>query len=251
MPKFSMLIVDDSPKDAEHLKGLLIGLKVPAEITIATEAFAGLSLLKAHDYDVVFLDVEMPSISGIELYESLPQNKRPVLVLVTAHVHFAIDGFRIGAVDYLHKEVKVPQLTVALQRVFASLSVPLNLQFNSDREYSYLPTKGNVYYKVLYRDIIYIETEDNNYIKIVSRNEDILVRMTMGKMENEMPSYLRRVHQSYIVNCHFVNMVVGRSLYMTEGRLPVIQASRRGIRNMDLVKPESYGKATEQNDSTE
>lgn len=251
MTKFSILIVDDNLNDAEYLKELLVGLRVPAEITITTESFTGLSLIKENSYDLAFLDVEMPSMSGIELYESLPQDKRPALVLVTAHTNFAVDGFRVGAVDYLQKRVKVPQLTVALQRVFTYMAVPLSLQFGAEREYSFLPTKGNVYYKVTYRDVIYIETAENNYIKIVCRNEEVLVRMTMEAMEKEMSSSLRRVHQSYIVNRDFVKKIVGLSLHMTEGNLAEIKASRRGIRNMDLIKPQNYGKATEQNDSTE
>lgn len=232
MPKFSLLVVDDNADDATKLVEILREFDEIDEVNVVQNGFEAARLIKKKNFDMIFLDIEMPEITGIELYSSLPLDKRPALVLVTAHEQFALQGFAIDAIDFLVKPVTYEAVARALIKVFSRLNFSITIKTTVERAYMFFLTKGGIYKQVVFNDVIYIASQ-GNYVDIIGRDFELTGRYTMKEMEQEVPaSYFLRVHQSYIVNMNFVIHLEGQNLFLTEGpteQVPINRESRKKL----------------------
>lgn len=111
MPKYSIVVIDDNQADADSLVKHLKEIDDVGHIEVFYDGVAGAKYLLKNKADILFLDIEMPHISGLELYSLLPEKQKPALVLVSIHTEFALDGFKLAAVDYLLKPAKYADVT--------------------------------------------------------------------------------------------------------------------------------------------
>ncbi|MBE8719785.1 LytR/AlgR family response regulator transcription factor [Sphingobacterium pedocola] len=232
MPKFSLLVVDDNANDATKLVEILGEFDEIDDINVVKDGFEAARLIKKQNFDMVFLDIEMPGISGIELYSSLPLDKRPALVLVTAHEEFALQGFAIDAMDFLVKPVTYEAVARALIKVFSRLNFSITIKTSVERSYMFFLMQGGIYKQVIFKDVIYIASQ-GNYVDIIGRDFELTGRYTMKEMELEVPaSYFLRVHQSFIVNMNFVDHLVGQHLFLTEGQIEKVPINRESRKKL-------------------
>lgn len=188
------IALDDEPLALEVLQQLcaeIPSLELTAVFTKATEAF---DMLSNDRIDLLFLDINMPSISGLNFYQSLKDP--PLLILTTAYQEYAVNAFELNAVDYLLKPFTGQRLQQAVLKVQAKLdAIP------KGREEHYLWLKSDAgHIKIAFDAILWVESLDN-YIKIYLINEPPrLVRMTMKAIGEALPqTKFIRVHRSYLV----------------------------------------------------
>jgi DNA-binding LytR/AlgR family response regulator len=239
MPKYSIVVIDDNQADADSLVKHLKEIDDVGHIEVFYDGVAGAKYLLKNKADILFLDIEMPHISGLELYSLLPEKQKPALVLVSNHTEFALDGFKLAAVDYLLKPAKYADVTNSFLRCLKVMNVSVNIYKAYEPEYYLFEVKDGYSKIVHFKNIIYI-TSAENYVDIVTREETITARMTMNNVEAIMPkSYFVRIHRGFIVNFRFAIKVIGSTLILSEGpqtKLPISKGRKINISGFDKLE---------------
>ncbi|GGA33697.1 LytR/AlgR family response regulator transcription factor [Psychrobacillus lasiicapitis] len=205
MGPISALIVDDERYAREEL-AYLLG-KFPS-VQVFGEAESGeAAILKALQIqpDVVFLDVEMPKMNGIEVAKTLTELKKvPLFIFATAYPQFAVEAFRINAIDYLLKPYDERQLKQTVERIEKTLYPAKSVESTEKLGKLAIETGGDIDY-ILPQDILYIYRDDK-VTKIITQTGDYDVRTTLKELESRLePFSFFRIHKGYLVNLKYVS----------------------------------------------
>ena len=193
----ALLVDDEVPARSElrYLLGEAGGVEVVGEAGSASEA---LQLIRAIPYDVVFLDVSMPGLSGIELAEALSGlDHPPALVFVTAHSEHAVKAFEVAATDYLVKPVEAARLKMAIERIAPAAETPVRVER--------VPVeKGGRKLLLQVADITHIMAKDD-YSYMFTDGERYLSTFSLADLEGRLESQgYFRVHRRFLVNLSHV-----------------------------------------------
>ena len=183
------------------------------ELRCFTSPVEGMVCVQATQPDIVFLDIEMNSHNGVELARELPQGT--CLIFTTAYAQYAVDGFNVDAVDFLHKPIFYPRFERAMEKAVKWMG--LNRAPSPAR-------RSTITLKVEHKnvvidtdDILFIEAMDN-YVKVFRRDKPmVLSQITMKEMENILPAEgFVRVHRSFIVALHAIDRFSNRRIYLRD-----------------------------------
>jgi two-component system, LytTR family, response regulator len=183
------------------------------------DAIAGNEYLLQHPVDLLFIDINMPDITGLDLVRGL--KNKPMVIFTTAHAKFAIDGFDLDAVDYLLKPISIDRFNKSIQKAkeyFAYKTRPQSVEADSLFVYSEYRM-----IRIPFADIEYIESLED-YIRIHLLNgKPVMTLLTMKKVLEKLPAtQFRRIHRSYIVATAQVRSVLSRKVMLGSGtELPV------------------------------
>jgi two-component system LytT family response regulator len=195
------LIIDDEPAARERVRTMLEAhddFELVGECSDGVEAREAIVNLRP---DVIFLDIEMPRLSGISLLEGLSAKERPVALLVTAHSRHAAEAFDLAAADYLLKPFTQERFDRAVQR--ARLAVRTRNARQADERLAFKKSRGKVML-VRSADIRFVAAE-GNYVRVYMTDKAILVRETIQSLEEQLdPATFIRVHRRAIVNLNHV-----------------------------------------------
>lgn len=204
------LIVEDEPLARARLRSLLAldsGVAVVAE---ADNARAGAELIEQLRPDLLFLDIHMPEVSGLELVRTLDPALRPVVVFITAHPEYALDAFEMNAADYLIKPLDGERVARSLERArrfIAGGRAAARARPAVRRERFAVRTRGEIVF-VKASQIDWISAE-GNYARLHSAESSYLLRESMQSIEESLdPSTFIRVHRSAIVNLDRVRKLI-------------------------------------------
>jgi len=233
------IAVDDEPL-ALGLLADNIG-KVPFLELVATcgDAFEATRALQEKEVDLVFMDIQMPGLTGLQFIQSLP--KRPMIILVTAYKKFAPEGFDLDVVDYLIKPVSMDRFLKAcykaqeLHQLKTAAAAPGGPATPAPHtpEFFFVNVDYSLV-KVLFADIIRIEGS-GDYVKLHlnSTPKPLLVRMSGKLIEAELPpDKFVRIHKSYIVAIASITAVRKNSVFIKEMELPVGETYREAVRQL-------------------
>ncbi|MBF7083158.1 response regulator [Desulfallas sp. Bu1-1] len=220
--KLKALIVDDEYPARQELRYLLNNFDNIEIVGEAANAQEALALIKALDYQILFLDVSMPGMTGLELGAAIQElPKQPHVIFVTAYEDYAVQAFEVNAVDYLLKPVEPSRLKKAIDKVIkayqetaggpdreiqdTSQGKPETPQIKIDR----VPAeKQGKTVLVAESDIFYAFTEQD-YIYIKTYNDKLFTRFTLKELEARLnPQIFFRTHRCYLVNLHKVREIV-------------------------------------------
>ncbi|MFS0576195.1 LytTR family DNA-binding domain-containing protein [Sporosarcina sp. 179-K 3D1 HS] len=230
------LVVDDERYAREELT-FLLG-QFPS-IQVVGEAESGeAAIMKTLQLqpDVVFLDVEMPKMGGMEVAKSLQGLKKvPLIAFATAYPQFAAEAFRINAVDYLLKPYDEDQLKQTIERVENWLAPQLPGDVTSQLGKLAVEMDGEIDY-ILIRDIYYMYREEK-VTKIITEQQDYEVRISLKELENRLASFpFFRIHKSYLVNLNYVSRLTpwfnGAYQLELEGRPEKLSVSRNYVKDL-------------------
>lgn len=224
MTQLQTLIVDDE-KPAVDLLAAYVA-KVP-ELTLACTAHSALaahSILNEKHIDLLFLDIQMPDLTGLELLKML--RNPPATILTTAYSEFALEGYELDVADYLLKPIEFERFYRAVAKVFQK-QLPQTTASSSlaSDDYFFVKTDHQIV-KVNFRDILFIESL-REYVRIHTPSERIVARLALQRLEELLPpERFIRIHRTYIVNIDFVQKIEGNLLYIGKERLPVSKGKR-------------------------
>lgn len=183
-----------------------------------TDAFRALEYLQSETIDLIFLDIKMPDISGIEFFSSLA--RKPLVIFTTAYSEHAVAGFELDAVDYLLKPFSLTRFVKACNKA-QELYNFRNAAKTTD--YIYLKT-GYEQVKVLFEDILYLEAT-GNYVTFVMKDRKVLSRSTFVEAISLLPAdKFVRVHRSYLVATSKIEKIERHQLTLGGKTVPVSDA---------------------------
>lgn len=197
--KYTCLIIDDEPLAIkviqEHLENFSDQIECVGTYTKPIEA---MPLLNKGDIDILFLDINMPSISGIEFLKAIPN--QPYVIFTTAYREFAVDAFDLNALDYLLKPISAGRFLKAMNK-FLSMD---QTQLQKPKEFIHVKSdKKN--YKIPRETILYIEGLDN-YIKIKTITNSLICYESLSGIEKKLPAEMfLRIHRSFIININQID----------------------------------------------
>ncbi|MDR3440692.1 two-component system response regulator BtsR [Telmatospirillum sp.] len=194
-----ILIVDDETLARQELRVLLEeaeDIQIVAECANAVEAVAAINRQQP---DVVFLDIQMPRVSGLELLSMLPQERMPHIVFLTAHDEYAVQAFEENAFDYLLKPIDPARLEKTLHRLRRDRS-PQNLQVLQDsNQLKQIPCSGlNRVYLMKLDEIEYVASKQSGVYVVGGNGQERFTELTLRTLEEKTP--LIRCHRQYLVN---------------------------------------------------
>jgi len=197
MVQLTCLIVDDEPLAQDIIENYLTNFSFIKLVAKCDNALIALDWIKKQKIDLVFLDVSMPFISGIEFIRTL--KNPPAVILTTAHKEFALEGYELNVVDYLLKPISFERFLMAINKL--NLDVPETPKpvITNARNDSFIYVKSekkNV--KILLKEILFIESL-KDYIKIHTTNKTIITQVAISTIEQRLPDNFLRVHRSFIV----------------------------------------------------
>lgn len=223
------LIVDDEPPARELLSSYIARLDDLELIDQCGNALEAFSSLQKHNIDLMFLDIQMPRMTGLELIKSLHQ--RPKIVLTTAYKEFASEGFDLDVLDYLVKPITFERFmrSVAKYNRYAPKN-PEDEFKESSFDHAYMFIKVNKeQVKLLFKDILFIESL-KDYIRINTRNSSYITYNRLSYMDEVLPeNRFVRIHKSYIISISELRSY--RSGFVTIGNaeLPVGRIYKQGF----------------------
>lgn len=212
--QLTAIAIDDEPKALEVVD--MHASKVPFVLLKATftDAFEALKYLNENKTDLLFLDISMPDISGIEFLGIL-QN-RPMVIFTTAYSEYAVTGFELDAVDYLMKPFSLARFTKACQKALDQKQVTVKEKM----DFLFLKT-GYEEEKVFFDEILYVKAE-GNYLEYVAPNRKLLSRQTITEaMESLSPEEFIRIHRSYIVPIKKIQKISRHSVWVSGVEIPI------------------------------
>jgi len=210
----NVIIVEDEPLAQEILESYVAKMPQLKLLAKCANAIEASNALKEHDVDLIFLDIQMPQITGIEFLKSL--SNPPLTIFTTALPNYAVEGFELDAVDYLVKPIPLERFMKAVGKAEEILARDISSNLGNDGEDFIFVKSDKKLIKIKYDDIIYIEGL-KDYVIIRMANSKVITLQTMKSLEAKLPDNLfKRIHRSYIVAIDKIDALVGNSIEVTE-----------------------------------
>jgi len=184
-----------------------------------TKAGVALQYLEKNPVDLLFLDINMPAMSGMEFYKSLQH--KPMLIFTTSYSEYALESYDAGAIDYLLKPYTLSRFEKAVRKANETHILINNAPGSEKEKYLMLRADYGVV-KITLADILFIEGLDN-YLKIhLSKQQPVVVRMTMKALQDNLPeNNFIRVHRSYIIPFNRIDAVRNKIIFIAGEEIPI------------------------------
>ncbi len=225
------IAIDDEPLALNLLEDNISKLSYLNLVATCSDAFEATKVLQENKIDLMFIDIQMPGLTGLEFIKSLA--KKPMVILLTAYKQYALDSYDLDVVDYLLKPVALDRFMKACNKAKGLYDLKNSKQQLLDKpvvdyffqyvDYSQL--------KILFSDIVWIEGL-GDYIKIhlKSSNKPLVIRNTIKAMEDDLPSSkFIRIHKSYIISIDSITAIRKHSVFIKDFELPVGETYREVI----------------------
>jgi len=213
------IAIDDEPLAIELISTYVS--RVPGLELLQTfeDAVSAVEYIEKTSFDLLFLDINMPDISGIDLARAL--NKKPMIIFTTAYKQFAFEGFELEAIDYLLKPIDFLRFSKAVNKAIEYHRYKNNLQAVAEDSCIYVHSEYRMV-KIVLKEIAYLESMED-YVRIHLDNDPpILTLMPLKKMLEKLPAdEFKRIHRSFIVPLKKVKSVQNRKMKLTMAELPI------------------------------
>ncbi|WBX70103.1 LytR/AlgR family response regulator transcription factor [Tenacibaculum retecalamus] len=227
------VIIDDEPAAIEVLQFHLKNIPFVTLRATFRDPLKGLEYLQEHEIDVIFLDINMPQLSGINLPKYL--KTPPLIIFTTAYTEYAIESYQLNAIDYLLKPIGFDRLLQSIMKAKEVLdkkitavttSLPLIPKANGQTVFI---KSGQEYHQVAIQGIKYIES-DGNYVTFVTITRSILARYKISEVIEMLPQeYFIRTHRSYIVALKYIETVKKHCVVINDREIPLSSNYRENL----------------------
>jgi DNA-binding LytR/AlgR family response regulator len=227
------LIIDDEPLAQNVLENYLSRVDTLELVQKCNTAFEAMNVMRKTQIDLLFLDINMPEMSGLEMLKTL--RNPPKVILTTAYSEYALVSYEFGVVDYLLKPISFERFFQAVNKVLENLGeneikTPENnkIEEKSPNNFVFLKSDKKLY-KVFYDDIFYLEGY-GNYVKVFTAEKMILVLEKLSELEQQLPSEkFVRVHKSYVVSISHIKIIEGNMISIGQAQVPIGESYKAGF----------------------
>jgi len=231
------IIIDDEPNAVDLLELLI---KESTTWTLKAKcynALEALAFLKNNQVDFIFLDINMPQLTGMELASLLPS--RTKIIFTTAYSEYAFESFAFQTIDYLLKPITLKRFLAAVQKIekYFLRQEPVQIQPTEPGQEYFFVKSGKVIRKIVLRDILYFEGE-KDYVSLVTNSEKLLIYRRLKDIETQLKVPFVRVHNSFIINYEQLNKIEENHIYIADKRIPVSEKFRDGF--MAIIEKKKF-----------
>lgn len=228
------IAVDDEPLALELLEDNISKVPYLQLIAKCSNAMEAMRVLQQEHADLIFLDIQMPGLTGLQFIQSMTE--KPMIILITAYEKYALEGFNLDVLDYLVKPVSLDRFVKACNKakeLYELKNKPKNKDAASNPEYFFVNVDYSLV-KINFSDIKYVEgLKDYIKIHLKSSPRAIITRMAMKVIEEELPANkFLRIHKSYIVSLDYITAIRKNSVFIDEMELPVGENFREAVHNL-------------------
>jgi DNA-binding LytR/AlgR family response regulator len=222
------LIVDDEPLALDILEKYIGNIPQLQLIGRCADAFKAIDIMREKVIDLIFLDINMPELSGISMIRSLEDP--PLVVFTTAYPEHAVEGFELDAVDYLVKPFSFERFVKAVNRVRDKLTIPKYKKMESYDFTGFLSVKADKkIYKVDHEHVLFIQAY-GDFSKIHTHDGVIICSDNLKKLEGMLPEHLfLRIHKSYLISLLHVEYIEGNMVNMKDHTIPIGASFRENL----------------------
>jgi len=215
------MIVDDEPLAVELMSSHVDKMDQLELVATANNPIEAIGLLKEHSVDLLFLDIQMPVLTGIELVKAL--RNRPDVIFTTAYRDYAVESYELDVVDYLMKPITFVRFVQSVNKYITKKSdiekVDKKPTSSTTNESIYVNVNRR-YVKVIFEHINYIESV-KDYIHIHTRTDTVITKETISNFETKLPSQFLRIHRSFIVNRSKITAFTNHDVEIDTKEIPI------------------------------
>jgi DNA-binding LytR/AlgR family response regulator len=233
--KLNCVIVDDEFLARQYLKDYVERISFLNLVGDYDSPLMILEQLKQNAIDILFLDIQMPDISGIDFIKTL--HTQPYIILTTAYKEYAIEGYELNVIDYLLKPISFDRFLKAVNKVTDRLRKEGKFNTGADEapvlEDTYMTIRADrKWYKIHYDDLFFIEGQ-KAYVTFHTRNKKITALFSLKDLEDKLPaSMFIRIHKSFIVSVRHIETLEGNLIGICGQKLPVGSSYRTQVDNL-------------------
>jgi len=213
------LIIDDEPLAIDLLESYISKVSTLNLVAKCSEPLASLDHFDKHQIDLLFIDIQMPDISGIDFFKTL--HKKPEVIFTTAFAEYALTGFELNAIDYLLKPFSFERFVSAVNRAKDFIDYKNNKTSNS-RDYFFINAAHKIH-KIFYNDILHLEgLKDYTKLHLAGATAPLLILQNLKYFEDFLPkNEFVRIHRSYIVPSGKLNILTKKTVTIEHNTIPV------------------------------
>ncbi|MEM7367409.1 MAG: LytTR family DNA-binding domain-containing protein [Bacteroidota bacterium] len=224
---YRCLIVDDERPALSLLTAYIAKLPQLELVQSCESGTDALHVLQSTPIDILFLDIQMPDLTGLELLQTLPRT--PQVVMTTAYRDYAVEGFALNVTDYLVKPFSFDRFVQAVNRAIEQHGLVQQSGRPPESGEAEAQVAGDHFFvrtghrikKVRYQEVHYVESM-REYVRIHAENKRYMVHQTMSSMEKRLSMYgFIRVHRSFLVNLEYLDSLQGNRIFIGETEIPI------------------------------
>ncbi|MEM6344543.1 MAG: LytTR family DNA-binding domain-containing protein [Bacteroidota bacterium] len=223
MRKLTAVAIDDEPLALEVIQRFAAKSE-DLELLMAFEnPLEAISFLQDNKVDLIYLDIQMPDLTGIQLLDSLVY--KPMIVFTTAYSQYAVDSYELGAIDYLLKPVSLDRFLKSVNKAVGFIKAQEALDEKSKepadiKDYMFIKSDTR-FFKVNLGEILYVEGM-RDYVAVHTPERRIMTLMSMGKMMDKLPETdFMRVHKSYIIGLNHIQLIQNNRVTIDDKEIPI------------------------------
>jgi len=219
------IAIDDEPKALEIIERYCQRISLVSLKATFREPVKAIEFLNREKADLIFLDINMPEISGIQFLQTL--SPRPVIIFTTAYRQYAVESYELNALDYLLKPISFERFLMAINKAAAALSS--KNATGPDEDAAVYFKSGPQTYRVKVSEILYLE-KNGNYVTVHLKYGNILIRENLGTIFDLVPAAdFVRVHKSYVVGIRHISMLEVHQLIVNGEKIPIGSSYRDSL----------------------
>lgn len=235
--KVQCIIIDDEPLAIALIEAHIAKFPNLEVVATCNNALEGFEVLKSKQVDLIFLDIQMPLLTGIEFLKSL--SNPPKVIFTTAYREYAIESYELEVVDYLLKPISFDRFFKAINKYFKTVEIKEKKEVVvSGKEYNTGFMYVNVnkkHHKILFSEILYAESL-KDYVQIHTKETSIITKDKISDFEQKLPEHFLRTHRSYIVNTNKITAYTTKDVEIGELEIPIgISYKKQVMQNLKLT----------------
>ncbi|MBC9912025.1 LytR/AlgR family response regulator transcription factor [Chitinophaga varians] len=215
------IAIDDEPLALDLLEDNISMVPYLQLVAKCNNAFEAMEVLRTQQVDLMFLDIQMPGLTGLQFLQSMAS--KPLVILITAYEKYALEGFNLDVTDYLVKPVSLERFVKACNKANELHQLRSAGKAARDQADFFFVNVDYSLFKVVFSDIIWIEgLKDYVKIHLKSTTKPVITRMSIKSLEEQLPpARFIRIHKSYIISVAAITAIRKNSVFLQDTELPV------------------------------